>query len=617
MSSGPFMLVANDGKADALLSATHILSQRIQDIIAVRESEGEVNPIPTLYDLERTHILFVNAHYKPFAAVAFEYIKARASAGAVVMAGDLAFQIPQHGDFFNDAVIHSTISEVTCTAAATPTQGTGNFVADAAPLYYSLVDSFGAAIATPGTTTNANLVAYCDYPANRFIETLKFNVNGSPLDEYSIYANMMHEKFMVAPNKRIAYDRLTGQEVPVPGYGATQACGVMDRDAANTPAAAMVAKFGASIAATAALVPGGVPAISLTGATRASYYDYSRQKKMFVNGPQTPKLTQPALDLWHQLNLWFVKSPEMAVPSVSIPFGQREVSVKVAAQADMIFQVPNLYVKKTAWVGTGATVTYFPYSSSTSTYTPIVNTITSATLSNVELYINNLFVAPDIHDIYINRVGFTLIRVHRVHTQILSEESTSEIQLTQLKWPIEYMCFGLRPTYNSKATNPNKRRDWCRLTRIVDADSDCRTRTAVSAATTGATPDDLSIESQVVRDSYAVEVPTVVQLSATLHGVKLIDASDAKLFNSYMVYHYGGPNIMAPEDEGALFVNFCLYPGSYQPSGHINVSRAREFFIKWTTNYSSTSTNVEAICDASAINFLLISDGAAVLRYTT
>lgn len=28
-----------------------------------------------------------------------------------------------------------------------------------------------------------------------------------------------------------------------------------------------------------------------------------------------------------------------------------------------------------------------------------------------------------------------------------------------------------------------------------------------------------------------------------------------------------------------MFINFALFPGVFQPSGHINVSRAREFYI--------------------------------------
>jgi hypothetical protein len=88
-------------------------------------------------------------------------------------------------------------------------------------------------------------------------------------------------------------------------------------------------------------------------------------------------------------------------------------------------------------------------------------------------------------------------------------------------------------------------------------------------------------------------------------------------YRDYMTYTYGGPNINTPEDKGALMVNFCLYPGTYQPSGHMNLSRAREFFIQIASSYASASTPVDLIVMAAAINFLLISDGSAVLRYST
>jgi hypothetical protein len=74
-----------------------------------------------------------------------------------------------------------------------------------------------------------------------------------------------------------------------------------------------------------------------------------------------------------------------------------------------------------------------------------------------------------------------------------------------------------------------------------------------------------------------------------------------------------------------LFIPFCLYPGTYQPSGHINVSRAREFYLKFTSSFFSGSSAPNGagsrtgllVVIASAINFLLISDGSAVLRYST
>lgn len=37
--------------------------------------------------------------------------------------------------------------------------------------------------------------------------------------------------------------------------------------------------------------------------------------------------------------------------------------------------------------------------------------------------------------------------------------------------------------------------------------------------------------------------------------------------------------LVTPTDEGALLFNFALQPGKLQPSGHFNVSRAREFFV--------------------------------------
>ena len=72
-----------------------------------------------------------------------------------------------------------------------------------------------------------------------------------------------------------------------------------------------------------------------------------------------------------------------------------------------------------------------------------------------------------------------------------------------------------------------------------------------------------------------------------------------------------------------MMITFCLYPGTYQPSGHINVSRAREFYIDYRTTGWIGNDPVNnkdpgtLVIVASAINFLLISDGSAVLRYST
>ena len=54
--------------------ATKLLNQRLIDIERMRAHNPQIkDPTPTLVDIERTHILFMNAHFKPFAAIGYEY----------------------------------------------------------------------------------------------------------------------------------------------------------------------------------------------------------------------------------------------------------------------------------------------------------------------------------------------------------------------------------------------------------------------------------------------------------------------------------------------------------------------------------------------------------------
>jgi hypothetical protein len=121
----------------------------------------------------------------------------------------------------------------------------------------------------------------------------------------------------------------------------------------------------------------------------------------------------------------------------------------------------------------------------------------------------------------------------------------------------------------------------------------------------------------VIPDYYYLPVPTVDSLTLTSHGIVIFDNFNDTFFNQYMPYHYGGPALVTPDDVGALFVNMALFPRSYQPSGHLNISRARETYLKWTTSYVSAKTPADLLAVAVAINFLLITDGSAVLRYST
>jgi len=584
--------------------------------------------------------------------------KVRPQSGTVALNAGVTFSIPQFGDFFHDMVCRTRLSPFAWATQTTPVQGTSNLfplngiVANpGAPIgttstsnYFNLVDVCGnllvQGVSTEATATALyrNLARYAEYPGNRLFRLVKFDVNGNPLDQYTDNIPTMLEKFCTPPNKRTGHDRLVGQEVPMVGYGSLMCCPVVDTDSANTPPGIHLA-FPAS---TQGLFNGNTVGnlsndVALNSV--APQLDFMREKKQIVNGPQTPKPQQPALEIWNKLRFWFNDDVRLAIPSVSIPFGQRFISIDLAAATELIFEFPGLYVEHitevVTFIGTEASGDPQYSTTRTKTFTPLF--VASPTgyadqnlnIERMELYINNIFVNPEVHDIFIKRIGFSLIRVYREQLVRSNQDTTDEKLLSQLKWPVEYIFFGLRPSYNVSNANPQKYRDWHRMTRMVDGfcsepqlaeiavQASGNFQTPIGGALAAGAAGHVSSISPIVPEQYGIPVPTVDTLTVTAHGITIFDTFNDEFFNAYMPYHYGGPALVTPDDPGALFINFALFPRSYQPSGHLNISRARETYIRWTTSYVSSRTPADVIAVAVAINFLLVTDGSAVLRYST
>jgi hypothetical protein len=575
-TAGIFTLITNDGKQDRMLMATELLKRRLKSVKQARAAAGLKDTTPTLLDIERTHVLFMNAHFKPFAAIGFEYHRVNPDSGGATLGAEVRFSIPQFGDFFNDMALYVKFNK----AEYTPVS--------AAP--------------------NQDVFRYCDYPGERLLQKVKFDVNGNPLDEYTSDVYNFHRQFNVQPNKRVAWDRLVGQETPREAYLAQQ---------------------------------------SLVQPT-------SRVKVEYCDGYQTPKAEHDALVVMVPLLFWFNKDPRLAVPSVSIPYGQRFLNITLAKSTDLI--------EKSTPAGADGGDT---------------GTVPVLTVAECALFINNIFVNPEIHDIFIKRIGFTLIRVHRLQTTRVKDDNAN-ILLNNMKWPIECMFVAIKPVVNTTSLQ-----SWHKFSTITDSIVDvdgvasCAIDTvaqdqiaaflavanvagtaaaqfaayAALARTTAAAAALYSLASAVVAEagSTSVEVhaavqsaaagayhthpvkdgecaqvlvskesPTVNRLSITAHGIDIYKEMPGTFFNSYTPYTYGGHNVSSPEDPGAHMITFCLYPGSYQPSGHVNVSRAREFYLKyWSEGVVTSADPADLIIVASAINFLLISDGSAVLRYST
>ena len=519
-TGGTFALVTNDGRMDSMLLANSLLRDNITNIRARKKAQGEADTNPSLMDLERSHVLFVNSHFKPYVAVGLEYFKI--SANNVNLGSEVQMSIPQYGDFISDMVLNVIIRAPTTSYAGT---------------------------ASSGNSADVVLYKHCEYPGERLLEETRFEVNSNPIDSYNNDTYVLHRQFRVSEDKLLSWKRCMGQEVP---YTAT------------------------------ACVPDG------TGVTTAPVSQ--RAKFDVYNGYQTYKQTHSDLNLWIPLLFWFNTDPRLAFPSVSVPYGQRFITFRLTAASNIYRAIINPQA--------GSEIT------APSLSTPQVSTF--------DLYINNIFLLPEVHDIFIDRVAFTLIRVHRRQVQNLNKSSDS-IHLVQLKWPLEVLWFGFQPKANvttntdveqhnnqTAVSDPNME-DWHRYSRVTN-----------SLGQASGTVNGLATK---VNIKQATSHITSLQLQA--HSVNLFQAYPAEFFNQYIPYQYGGSNVRSPTDPGLYMYSFSLYPGVYQPSGHFNASRARELYLNYTSNYIDSTNTANFMIHAQCVNFLLVSEGSCTLRYST
>lgn len=620
-TAGIFTIITNDGKQDRMLMATAMLSERLRRIQEVNAKQNpwpanDVRNLPTLLDIERTHVLFVNAHFKPFAALGFEYGKVGNNASVSLSSSSgarVTFSIPQFGDFFHDIALHVTIAQPTVTVTASTASDTPAF-------------------------------RWAEFPGERLCKNVEQEVNGNKLDYYSSTATTFHRIYRVAPNKLAGWKKCVGQELPVQGY-ITQP-GVLNG-------------VGSWIA-------------SGTGPS-------SRFGAQIYNGNQTPTLSKSGhLEMFIPLLFWYCKDVRLAVPSIAIPYGQRNIHIDMAPARELVGLVPR---GASTWDSPGGSIP----------------TLTV----NAELYMNNIFMNPEVHTIYIKRVGFSLIRVHREQNIAVTAASGNHL-LQNMKWPLEYMYIGAKLDANHEPSsdgNMAKTMDtWHRFAAYTDTNfktsgqeveylqqlfevpvgqiltvthtsgllaasiaanlsvplavgdairiggttytinsmagaSTVGTPIATTAAVLTPVPSTISstfpantipykVTKQGLQATAKVWTNLFSNLTVSAHGIDIYKDFPVGFYNAYTAYHYGGPNINAPEESDTMFVPFCLYPGTYQPSGHINVSRAREFYVNYnTTSLSGLGTpmsgGAKIYVVASCLNFLLISDGSAVLRYST
>lgn len=598
-TGGIFTIITNDGKQDRMLMATDFLHQRLYDINQANLAKNggapdDIMNLPTLLDIERTHVLFTNAHFKPFAAMGFEYNKVKPT-GPVTLGQDLQFSIPQFGDFFHDVCAHITLTQPTLTSTAT-------------------------------ANSNAPAMRWCNFPGERLLKRVMQEVNGNPLDEYNLYVNNIQREFRVSTDKLRGYYQAIGQELPANGY-------IRQPDWVGSGVAAPTSRIGAQV----------------------------------YTGNQTPTSQKVgSLELFVPLLFWYNRDVRLAVPSVAIPYGQRYINFTLATQDELVGLYPR---------GTGSySVPNGSLSSVTVTMELYINNIfvnpevhkiyiKRVGFSLIRVHRIQLYTATsNTYELLLNQLKWPiefLVVGMKVKNYVLGADSATKWQYLDKwdKWSTvtdtTYLTTGQNvmreSTYISDLTTTVgvavttgvgtgtgilavalAAGDMVRIggsffTVIVGALALAAITTVTFAPSPAvaitAAAASLTWTAKVLYQGLEVTAPVAVSnidsIIIKAHGIPIYNDFPRAFFNDYLPLQYGGPNIRTPDDDGLLFVPFCLYPGTYQPSGHINVSRAREFYLTYVSSTIDGTTNGLLVIIASAINFLLISDGSAVLRYST
>jgi len=305
-------------------------------------------------------------------------------------------------------------------------------------------------------------------------------------------------------------------------------------------------------------------------------HDEVREYRRFGDGSQTFKNKQIDVDLWIPILFWF-KDVENSLPNFLLPMGQTEIELELEKEENII--------------------SYADYGGGGKYNVP--------TIDECSLYINHIFLLPEIHKIFITRFGFQLVRVHKQFTKTL-KQGDGNVRLHTLKWPIECMFVCFRPQVN--LLNSSK---WHRCAHIVN-----KTIQEPIVVT------DLGI--QINNAVYYTEQHVIKNMALRAHDIEIYPSLAPEFYNNYIPSQYG-EHIKTPRDIGWYMINFAQKPGEQQPSGHFNVSRSRELYLFYQTALDNALSQpiirvdnpVDLIVTTICINFVLYHNHNMVLKFTT
>lgn len=626
--------------------ASKSLVERIKDIEAYRRQVGD-EPLATLPDIERTHVLFTNAHFKPFVAIASEYCIEPPSSGNTSLGGQLTFKLPNFGDFVADMVLHLKLKQPTLTTSADP--------------------------------ENQPLMRWCPYPGERALVSSKISMNSNDINTYYTHDVNFYREFFVGADRAVGWARCMGQEEPEVGFvdqpnwvgSGTDPANIKHR-VATTTFSGLQTPTGQKTGFVDLYIPllhpmcldvrQAFPLIAIPNGQRNVYCDMidaNRLVDLVPRGTGTWASPNGTLDYSNMLvkseliinnlfilpevhniylkrvgfnmirvNQFFSKQncsgdDQTLLSSLKFPIewlaiGARptKFEARFSTDADRRQNMPHWYkfhdiqtVSRTTqgWRGTQVKVKNSAYLTPASGC--YFNNTSSAT-ANVRLTDNSSLVEGANNFESISSGDLITFSLTAGVTNDVSGSVTATSVNATTSFELE-----VSEVVQATATTPG----YIRFKQLV---SELSTKTGfIGLALPVGIPAALAVvvkrqDSAEVTSTVDVPVEKFTSFQLIAQSINLNPEIQSQFYNSYIPgVKFGGNSICTPS-KGCYLYSFALYPTAYQPSGHFNASRCREFYIKWSSSYTSENSFTLYVC-CTGINFMVVAEGTALIRYTT
>jgi hypothetical protein len=302
--------------------------------------------------------------------------------------------------------------------------------------------------------------------------------------------------------------------------------------------------------------------------------DY-KERRIIYNGNQTIKSSHGVVELFIPLLFWFNIHQKSCLLN-NYPQGKVKVKVNFEESTNLmtcVDVVNDIYHEN--------------YN------TPVFN--------ECELYTNNIYINEDIQDIFISKLGFSLIRTHK-KVEVLLNLNRDNISLSdELKFPVEDIAFYARPVENEIGIDSLD--TWHRnsVLNLVNI------KTPVIYKLAGI--DTLGINNI----KFYEESPIFENFNLSVNGGS-IHGTDVPLFYQAYLPYAAGKNITS-NNQHIYFISYNLFPKQFNPSGYVNMTKSREIYFNYSSKLIENNKPVKLYLHATCLNFLVFNNITGCLNF--